>query len=399
MTPTIHTLLDQYVDELKARGCIRSVAVERAFRTVERHRLVERFYRTDDWGAEPPVPVDVDPSDPDPLVLELIYSDRALVTRVQEGRVPTSSTSQPCLVALMLEALALKKGLSVLEIGAGTGYNAALMAEIVSDPALITTLDIQEDVVAQTRRLLTQAGYEKINVLARDGFFGSPEHAPFDRIVATVGCPDLSPHWAEQLAPDGLMLIPLQHGGVRNNPLMRLCREQGRIVGRIVDWSGFMTIQGELYISELWDTASWWTVSEEAPACQEYPLFPGFPSIAGDSCQAPDYRARFDLHYFMALCDRRAFWGGAGLGLWDESAGAVVITRDRIQLYGLEKLYHDLAALYEQWERLGQPSAADFRSEFLLNAKPLARPRGPRTRDEKTWEIERKFFTQRVELA
>lgn len=121
------------------------------------------------------------------------------------ARMPASSTTQPSLVADMLELLELTRGVRVLEVGAGTGYNAALLAELVGDQRLVITVDVAEDVMAQTRRLLAGAGYPGITVLCRDGFDGVPERAPFDRIVATVGCADISPHWAEQLASENLL--------------------------------------------------------------------------------------------------------------------------------------------------------------------------------------------------
>lgn len=65
------------------------------------------------------------------------------------------------------------------------------------------TVDVLDDVVAQTRRLLARTGYGEVAVLLRDGVEGAPEQAPFDRIVATVGCSDLSPRWGEQLAEGG----------------------------------------------------------------------------------------------------------------------------------------------------------------------------------------------------
>jgi protein-L-isoaspartate(D-aspartate) O-methyltransferase len=99
------------------------------------------------------------------------------------------------------------------------------MAEIVGDQRLVITVDIQQDVVEQTRRLLGNAGYAGIRVLARDGFQGVPEEGPFDRIVATVGCSDLSPHWAEQLADGGTMLIPLQHA--ESHPLAAVRKQDG----------------------------------------------------------------------------------------------------------------------------------------------------------------------------
>jgi protein-L-isoaspartate(D-aspartate) O-methyltransferase len=80
----------------------------------------------------------------------------------------------------MLELLDLAPGLNVLEIGAGTGYNAALMAELVGDQRLVVTLDVLQDVVEQTRRLLARAGYLQIAVLWRDGVQGAAERAPFD---------------------------------------------------------------------------------------------------------------------------------------------------------------------------------------------------------------------------
>jgi protein-L-isoaspartate(D-aspartate) O-methyltransferase len=110
---------------------------------------------------------------PRPGHLELIYSDIALGTRLVErfgARLPASSTSQPALVADMLELLEVAAGLRVLEVGAGTGYNAALLAELVGDQGLVTTVDVAEDVVARPRRLLAGAGYPEITVLCRDGF-------------------------------------------------------------------------------------------------------------------------------------------------------------------------------------------------------------------------------------
>ena len=77
--------------------------------------------------------------------------------------------------------------MKVLEVGAGTGYNAALLAEIVGDQRLVVTVDVLEDVVEQTRRLLAGAGTRRSRC-CWDGFDGVPEQAPFDRIVATVGC-------------------------------------------------------------------------------------------------------------------------------------------------------------------------------------------------------------------
>ena len=131
--------------------------MERAFRTVERHRLLETFYHR---GAEGTRTLEHDPGHPRRDHLMLIYADTVLATRHIGGR-PASSTSQASLVARMLELLDLGEGMKILEVGAGTGYNAALLAEIVGDQRLVVTVDVLEDVVDQTRRLLAGAGYPR----------------------------------------------------------------------------------------------------------------------------------------------------------------------------------------------------------------------------------------------
>ena len=168
----VQAYVDAYVDRLKESGALRDPNVERAFRRVPRHLFVERFFVGDEhegWTA-----VEHDPAHPRPEHLEKIYSGTALITRLA-GKLGTSSSSQPGLMADMLQLLELRPGMRVLEIGAGTGYNAALLAEIVGDPSLVTTVDIQADVVEQARRSLARAGYAGVTVLPRDGFEGAPE--------------------------------------------------------------------------------------------------------------------------------------------------------------------------------------------------------------------------------
>ncbi len=245
----LRAMVDRYSSELKAAGAIESAAVERAFRTVERHRLLETFYHR---GAEGTRTLEHDPGHPRRDHLALIYADTVLATRHIDGR-PASSTSQASLVARMLELLDLGEGMKILEVGAGTGYNAALLAEIVGDQRLVVTVDVLQDVVDQTRRLLAGAGYPRIQVLLRDGFEGAAEQAPFDRIVATVGCSDLSPHWAGQLADHGAMLVPLEHAS--GHPLVLLGKDGEELRGRLVLRTGFIPVRGPLHIEDIWTHA------------------------------------------------------------------------------------------------------------------------------------------------
>ena len=162
--------------------------------------------------------------DPGPEEAELVYSDRALITRVspagpEKGAgVPISSSSQPSLMAQMLEDLQLRPGLHVLEIGGGTGYNAALLAHLVGETGRIVTVDIDEDLVQAARAHLVSAGYGQVNVILTDGALGSGDEGVYDRIILTVASTDIAPAWRDQLAsPGGRLVLPLGLRGVQRS--------------------------------------------------------------------------------------------------------------------------------------------------------------------------------------
>ncbi len=172
------------VDKLVNDGLIHFPEVEAAFRAVPRHLFL-----------------------PD-LPPEQVYRDEAIVTRRIDG-VPVSSSSQPAAMAIMVEQLGLEPGDRVLEIGAGTGYNAAIIAHLVGDTGHIITVDIDEEIVSEARARLAAAGVEGVQVVCADGGLGYPDAAPYDRIILSVGAWDIAPAWIEQLKPGGRLLLPL----------------------------------------------------------------------------------------------------------------------------------------------------------------------------------------------
>lgn len=379
---------------LSGGGVELSERVVSALGTVPRHRLVERFYfvPADELMAGAAFQeYEMDAVSSDPSVLDLVYSDEALVTRLDRDGQPSSSTSQPSLVAIMLHLLDLRDGMRVLEIGAGTGYNAALMAELVGDPALVTTIDIQAEVAADAQRLLSASGYGDIRVLCRDGTEGAPEYSPFDRIVATVGCPDISWRWVNQLAADGVMLVPLQHGGPNSDPLVRLRpSEAGGMEGRVVAWSGFMSLQGDK-AAFLWPEL---VDDETTPPDDHFDLFPALSDAPRtmDSYRAGK-RAWWDFAYFLALEDPRTHFGRV-LALVDPNGDRVVLRGDGIRLWGGGTLFDDLVAAYQSWESLGSPALTEWRVHLTprTNSPPDYDP------EKATWVLTRPTSWQAVQL-
>ncbi|MDE2919300.1 MAG: methyltransferase domain-containing protein [Chloroflexota bacterium] len=362
-------LIGSYVDDLVERGQARTAGVERAFRAVPRHWFVERFWvRGREYACE------VEGNDWSAEALELVYSDEALITRRDDDRSPTSSASQPSVVAMMLEALDLAPGMRVLEIGAGTGYNAALMAEMVGDASLVTTIDIDPDVVAQTRRLLARAGYGGVRVVEGDGALGDRESGPFDRIVATVGCSDVSWAWVDQLRPDGLLLLPLDYGG--SHPLVKLrVVEPGRLAGCIEGWTGFMRIQGDMAEAAPWPSR--FPDFGGRPPDEVRPLFPALGRVLAKEPADVDRRtewwrvpsAWYDFYFCLSLIDRRAYRGPEGLGLVDaDGASAVMVRPDGVCVWGRSALPTRLEAACARWEGLGMPELGSWGMEFAPRA-------------------------------
>jgi protein-L-isoaspartate(D-aspartate) O-methyltransferase len=146
---------------------------------------------------------------------ESAYRDDAIVTKRDADGQPISSSSQPAIMAIMLDQLDLAPGLRVLEIGAGTGYNAALMRHIVGRDGTVVSVDIDPEVAAEARDHLASAGYPDVTVVAADGAAGYPPAAPYDRVIATVGVSDLAPAWLDQQNPGGRVVVPLDVRGTQ----------------------------------------------------------------------------------------------------------------------------------------------------------------------------------------
>ena len=206
------------VDKLKLDGHISTPEVEAAFRAVPRHLFLPG------------------------VAIEEVYRDQVIPTKRMDG-VFVSSSSQPTIMAIMLEQLDLHAGQRVLEIGAGSGYNAALMAHLVGESGQVVTVDIDEDIVEGARKHLEAAGFNRVQVVCGDGGSGYAVAAPYDRIILTAKAWDIAPAWLEQLKPGGRLLLPLTI--IREIPkLVAFERVQDSLVSISVDDCEFISLRG-----------------------------------------------------------------------------------------------------------------------------------------------------------
>jgi protein-L-isoaspartate(D-aspartate) O-methyltransferase len=190
---------DQLVSEIEQQlGRVLSPHVRESLLQVPRHLFVDQYYQQRGnslaWDLV------------DAPVLEDIYSDQPLVTKIDVRGMPSSSSSQPSLMALQLEALDLQCGHRGLEIGTGTGYNAALMGQMVGRSGQVVSIDIDEKLVSIAKIHLSHVELENVLVIEGDGYEGNTLHAPYDRVLATCGMRALPRPWLSQVAQGGVLV-------------------------------------------------------------------------------------------------------------------------------------------------------------------------------------------------
>jgi protein-L-isoaspartate(D-aspartate) O-methyltransferase len=162
-------------EQIENRG-IRDPDVLRAMRATPRHLFVPDAFRFEAYGDHP---------------LPIGFG---------------ATISQPYIVALMTQLLSPEKEQRVLEIGTGSGYQAALLSQLVSR---VYTIEIVPELAETARNTLETLGYSNVVVRQGDGYAGWPEQAPFDRIIVTAAPPDIPPALIAQLAPGGRLVAPV----------------------------------------------------------------------------------------------------------------------------------------------------------------------------------------------
>ncbi|MFW9926621.1 MAG: protein-L-isoaspartate(D-aspartate) O-methyltransferase [Candidatus Thorarchaeota archaeon] len=213
--------LDYLVRRLRNNGYIKTDEMERAMRAVRREEFVRPESRIHAY-RDSPLPIGLG-----------------------------QTISAPHMCAIMCESLALKPGLKVLEIGAGSGYHAALCAELVApkgskNPGHVYTIEIVEGLIKFAGDNLERTGYsDRVTLVHADGGVGLPDQAPFDRILVAAAAPTVPQPLIDQLAPGGVMLIPVGSRGFFQELMMVEKNAEGEVTQR--RWGGvaFVPLTGK----------------------------------------------------------------------------------------------------------------------------------------------------------
>ncbi|MDU0291394.1 methyltransferase domain-containing protein [Saccharothrix longispora] len=351
-------LRDELVDSLVAANVLRSPRWISAFRQVPRHGFLPGFFtpRPDGtWGA-------ITADHPDHLasvyrnqvcVTQLDGDDRAWQQALATGAVhgvPTSSSSMPAIMAIMLEALDAAPGDTVLEIGTGTGYNAALLAHALGDEA-VTSIDVDPGVLARATARLTATGYHPTCV-AGDGERGHPPRAPYDRVLGTCAVSRVPTAWLEQTAPGGLVVTTFNRA--IGAGLVRLTVRDGVATGRVLREDGrFMPLRAH---DQAWAREPLVEASTAPAATSRTTPLPARAVV--------DPTGGFEFFAGLALPGVAVAGEPVRLvhpdGSWVRHRGAVV------DQGGPRALWDVAEDAYRQWKALGKPR----RQHFAFTAGP-----------------------------
>ncbi|MCD6277375.1 protein-L-isoaspartate O-methyltransferase [candidate division WOR-3 bacterium] len=348
-----------------------------AFLKVPRHLFTPRVYEEGENGEV--IEHILDYNNPDPEILKKIYSDMPLAIIVK-GKEVISTSSQPFVMAFMLEDAKIKKGMKVLEIGTGSGYNAAIIAQIVGEPQKVITIEIKQEVAELARENLKRAGFEKVKVITGDGGAGYPEEAPYDSILATCSCPEIP--WMDQLAPKGTIAFPLITRGIET--LVSLQEENGILKGSLTLFVRFLRFEGVYSAPEHFarEIRALQRLVEKGEKRKEIMQELEEILLQGDENEKEKREKaikRAGFEFFLAITEPEALVYESGIkghergyALWHKDkdlskSGIVVLFPDEIVLWGNKEIEKKISRRFEEWKNLGEPGLRDYEIAFYPN--------------------------------
>ena len=397
-------LAQRLIKNLKAKGGLNSPAIESAMLAVPRHPFIEGVFIQDELGRWKNHHTNYK----NPADLEIAYGEQPIVLEMR-NYLPSVCLSTPEIVSRMLEALELKEGLKILEIGTGTGYTAALMATIVGDPSLVHSVEIDGSLVQSAKKHLELMELGAINVVNADGWYGYEKEAPYDRIVVHSSAEFVPSCWQDQLTPGGLLVMVQKASNTQ--VLLKLRKKGGQLTGSPVRFTHFPPLKHD---------------AEEAH--EIFRLFPG-PVSLPDPVPLPV--TQYDVEAFHLLEDQDflfclnleepqfAFFPFLQIPHFPHLAVRRPVIRDAssgenlfgppyeevigetADMYGDPGVLAGLLRAYRVWNELAHPKLSDFRFDAVSSGITVQERSKVRLSSRRVWWLSSEqsdFLDWRVEL-
>jgi protein-L-isoaspartate(D-aspartate) O-methyltransferase len=338
-------------------------ATERAFLATPRHLFVRRYREGGTTGWHQVTAENLAQH------LPTLYADRPLVQSGDDDGNVLSTISQPSFVLRMLDMLRLQPGQTVFELGAGSGWNAALLGHLVGPEGRVFSLELIPELARMAAETVQTLGITNVSIVAADGGDGHAAGAPYDRMIFTAGAYDLPRAFHDQLKDGGLLLVVIKLEGGGDS--LYLLQKTGNHFESVDSMAcAFVQLKGK-YEMEGLDPAALNTLPEW-PQLQEQEVSRSRFWWSGKGPESFAWRT-MGIRFFLAISDPlfRAFKTekSAGrpteehcFGLWDPERRSLVLAKDDwLIAYGNASASERLLEKVRQWVDLGMPAAASFK--------------------------------------
>jgi protein-L-isoaspartate(D-aspartate) O-methyltransferase len=351
-----------------------SEATAQAYLATPRHRFVKRYR---EWGTREWHEVNAESLAEH---IQTLYANRPIILFGDDDQDVPSTISQPSFVLRMLDLLQLKPGHKVFELGAGSGWNAALMGYLAGPEGHIVSLEIIPELAQRAAQTIESMGISNVRILEGDGAEGYQDSAPYDRAIFTAGAFDLPHSFYEQLRDDGLLLVVIKNEGGGDN-LFLLRKTGDHFESTDSQPCGFVQLRGgyqfknlepavlekaipewsELQGKEIGKRRFWWGGKGKAGFMVTTFGIRSFlgitePTFRAFKTEKLDQQAH-EHHYF---------------GLWDAANRSLVVAKDDLLVtYGNTQAEERLLQRVRQWVEAGMPTAACFDLKVFPIDAPL----------------------------
>ncbi len=338
-------------------------------------------------------------------LLRKIYVDTPLVVLAEGDNVITTS-SQPFVMALMLRDANVREGGKILEIGTGSGYNAAIIAYICKKEENVISIEIDKKVADFALENLKRANFPKVKVINQDGGLGYSKEGPYDSIIVTCGAPEIP--FFDQLKDGGYLSIPLVTRGIET--LVSFKREKERMVGKLSIFVKFLHFEGVFSdkkhfaknIQSLQRVVETYGKRRDDLKEQLSDLIE--KENDSENVRSEKRRRRANFNFFIAISNDDAIMYESdvkgrenGYGLWNtilksSDNGLIILFNDEIVSWGSEKLVERYISFYKRWKELNSPEIGDYIVEFYPENNLSIE-------DDKVFQIKRKYGTTLFKLV
>lgn len=302
---------------------------------------------------------------------ELIYRDESIPILIENNTI-VSSSSQPAVMSVMIEEADIRSGDRVLEIGTGSGYNAAILSKIVGKEGKVVTLEINETIYNLAKAAFKRSGLlNDVVLLNRDAVEGALEYAPFDAIIVTSSTPEIPHVWFDELKTGGRVIMPYVIRG--SEVLIKLSKLNDEVLfGEGIHYVIFTRLKGVSATKHFPIFKNEFISLKEI--IEDYGVEDSLLTRAFNNINTKD---RLNFAFFLSIhCedsfsmlteDEKKVYGivkedGEGMGV-------VAILEDKVIKWGAHSAYYEFKKIFEKWKEIGKPGLKDYKIVFVKRKK------------------------------